>query len=141
MNPFSFLILLSQMRFPVLHCTNLNPHAPHVFQVSLDRHNMAVETTLEEQDSIVDGNSSMDRDKGADMGTVDSKVVSASIAEVGVKAGSPSTAGRQQPWRDLFPVPSRAEGPPVQPCPDIPDIPLVHPLPKLVRLQKSMYQR
>jgi len=53
--------------------------------------------TAEGNNMSMDRNRNMGTDIGADMGTVDSKVASTSIAEGAITAGSPSTAGRQQP--------------------------------------------
>jgi len=53
--------------------------------------------TAEGNNMSMDRNRDMGTDIGERMGTVDSNVAATSIAEVGVKVGSPSTVGRQQP--------------------------------------------
>ena len=53
--------------------------------------------TAEGNNMNMDRNRNMGTDIGGRMGTVDSNVAATSIAEGTITAGSPSTAGRQQP--------------------------------------------
>lgn len=89
----------------------------------------------------MDRNRHMGRDIGEGMGMVNSKMAATSIFGEAITASSPSIVGQPQPWRDLFPARSRVEGPHGRPCPGIPDIPLDHPPPKQICLEKSMCQR